>query len=168
MDFSVRKAHVVADLSSNGEKWYILLIIFLVSLSCFISLWTCLNHRSKKHMQSELCLLRLVRTARRTPYSFQARVNGYRPACSTVYPITIGYVWIRKFAFSCGNTPQVISGPFRGPSWTPTRTDKRPISGPISVSPANQMSVYSDQSQVTLFWPITDDKPHSYWIVHSI
>jgi len=36
--------------------------------------------------------LRLERTALRTLYNFQACANGYKPACSTNYPIRNGYV----------------------------------------------------------------------------
>jgi len=41
--------------------------------------------------------LRLVRTARRTN-NLQARMNGCKPACSTIYPIRNGYLWIIKFS----------------------------------------------------------------------
>jgi len=44
--------------------------------------------------------LRLVQTARRTPYNFQACVNGCKPTCSTNYQIRNGHVWIRKLACS--------------------------------------------------------------------
>jgi len=36
--------------------------------------------------------LKLVRTARRTAYCFQADVDGFKPTCSTNYPIRYGHV----------------------------------------------------------------------------
>jgi len=75
--------------------------------------------------------------------------------------------------FSAPATPTLANQrPFSGLHWTPTRANKRSFSGsqPNSYAkllaalfrpratghfiPANQRSVYSDQSQVGLFWPI--------------
>jgi len=48
--------------------------------------------RAKCCASRVLPALRLVRTARSTPYSCQASMNGCKPACSTNYPIRNGYI----------------------------------------------------------------------------
>ena len=60
----------------------------------------------------------------------------------------------------CGDTPQAYQRPFLGDSWAPTQIY---LSGPFWGSAqhqaesklTNHRTVYSDQSQNSLFWPIT-------------
>jgi hypothetical protein len=55
---------------------------------------------------------------------------------------------------SCGDTPQDYQRPFLGPSWAPTKVYQTALSSRIQAALSSR--IQADQSQNSLFWPITE------------
>jgi hypothetical protein len=92
------KTHVFILLSKRNKSFLCLYSVASVDRHVFI--FGATEHvQSAVHAERILDPLRLVGTARRTPFSFQACMNGCKPACSTNYPFRNGNLWIRKFAY---------------------------------------------------------------------
>ena len=89
------KIHVFI-LLSKGNKRFFWCRYPIVSVYWHVFIIEATQHvQSAVLAEQVLPVLWLVRTARRTN-SLQARVNGYKLACSTMYPIRNKYAWVRK------------------------------------------------------------------------